>query len=67
MTTTVKIKRSETASSVPSASDLQVGELAVNLEDQKMYSKKSDGTVVQVAEGNAPDSGFSIAMAIALG
>jgi hypothetical protein len=52
---------------VPQASDLEVGELAVNLEDQKMYSKKSDGTVVQVAEGNAPDSGFSIAMAIALG
>lgn len=70
MTTAIKIKRSETASSVPQASDLEVGEIALNSTDQKIFTKKSDGTVVEVANaagGGGTTDGFAIAVAIALG
>lgn len=45
------LKRSSVASKVPLATDLKPGELAVNLADQKLYSKKSDGTVILVGSG----------------
>jgi len=45
------LKRSSVASKVPLATDLEPGELAVNLADQKLYSKKSDGTVILVGSG----------------
>ena len=34
MSTVIKVKRSETASSVPTTSDLAVGEIAVNTADK---------------------------------
>lgn len=40
--------RSETAGTVPASGNLQIGELAINLADQKGYVKKSDGTIVTV-------------------
>ena len=52
MPSTILLKRSSTASSVPAAASLQVGELAVNLADQRLYSKTAGGTVVQVGFGN---------------
>ena len=52
MPSTFLLKRSSTASSVPAAGSLQAGELAVNLADQKLYSKTAGGTVVQVGFGN---------------
>lgn len=52
MASTILLKRSSTASSVPAAGSLQAGELAVNLADQKLYSKTAGGTVVQVGFGN---------------
>ncbi|MEN9925185.1 MAG: hypothetical protein RL268_1311 [Pseudomonadota bacterium] len=52
MANTILLKRSSTASSVPTAGSLQAGELAVNLADQKLYSKTAGGTVVQVGFGN---------------
>ena len=45
------MKKSSVASKVPLGTDLDVGELAVNLVDQKLYSKKADGTVVLVGSG----------------
>jgi len=67
-TIAIKPKRSETASSVPSSGDLEVGEVAINSADQKIYTKKSDGTVVEVANASAGASeGFAIAVAVALG
>lgn len=45
------LKRSSVASKVPLATDLEPGELAVNLTDQKLYSKRSDGTVILVGSG----------------
>ncbi len=52
MANTILLKRSSTASSVPAAGSLQAGELAVNLADQKLYSKTAGGSVVQVGFGN---------------
>jgi len=49
MATVIKIKRSETASSVPTTSDLEVGEIAVNTSDRKVYIRDSGDSIVTVA------------------
>ena len=49
MATVIKIKRSETASSVPTTSDLEVGEIAVNTADKKIYVRDSGDSIVTVA------------------
>lgn len=41
-------KKSSVSGRVPATADLQVGEIAVNLADRKMYSKDSGGTVFQL-------------------
>jgi hypothetical protein len=46
MASIIKIKSSETINKIPQAADLQVAELAINLADQKIYSKKSNGSVI---------------------
>jgi hypothetical protein len=51
MANTLIIKRSSVVGKVPVAGDLQVGELAVNLADAKLYSKNAGGTVIQLGGG----------------
>ena len=46
MSTVIKLKRSESAGSAPTTSDLEVGEVAVNTADQKIYMRASTGVVV---------------------
>lgn len=41
-------KRSSTASAVPSAGSIALGELAINTADGRLFLKKGDGTVVDV-------------------
>ena len=65
MGTVVQLKRSETTGSVPTASDIAVGELAVNLADGTLYSKKTDGSIIEVG-GYNPDF-FTIPGTIDLG
>ena len=48
MATVIKPKRSETALAVPSAGSLATGELAMNVTDGKLYTKKTDNSVVEV-------------------
>jgi hypothetical protein len=48
MSNTIQIKRSSTAASVPTAGQLAVGELAVNLVDKKLYTKDALGAVVEL-------------------
>jgi hypothetical protein len=48
MANTIQLKRSATASSVPSSGSLVAGELAVNTADGKLYLKKDDTSVVQI-------------------
>lgn len=57
MANTIQIKRSSTASDTPSASDLEVGELAVNTADAKLFTKHTDGTVKELAGGGGGGSG----------
>jgi hypothetical protein len=49
--TVVKIKQSSVAGKVPEAGDLQQGELALNTEDIKLYSKNSAGAIITLASG----------------
>lgn len=45
----IKPKRSETASAVPTTSDIAVGELALNTSDQIIYVRDSGNNIVAVA------------------
>jgi hypothetical protein len=55
MANTVKLKRSATASKVPLTTDLQLGELAINTYDGKLYTKKDNGTasIVEIGAGGS--------------
>jgi hypothetical protein len=48
MANIIRLKRSATASAVPSSGSLVAGELAVNTADGKLYLKKDDTSVVQI-------------------
>lgn len=48
MANTIILKKSSVAGKVPLATDLQVAELAVNLEDAKLYTKNTNGVVILV-------------------
>ena len=54
MTTVVQLKRSETSGAIPTAADIAVGELAVNLADGLLYSKKTDGSIIEVGTTETP-------------
>ena len=66
MATVIKIKKSETASSVPTTSNLAVGEVAVNTADQKIYVRDSSDNIVTVAN-KGEELGTVLAMTVALG
>ena len=65
MSTVIQLKRSETAGAIPAIGDIAVGELAVNLADGTLYSKKTDGSIIEVG-GYNPDF-FTIPGTIDLG
>ena len=49
MANTIKLKRSSTASDTPSASDLEVGELAINTADAKLFTKHTDNSIKEIS------------------
>lgn len=53
MANTIRIKRSAVASKVPLTTDLQLGELAINTFDGKLFLKKDNGTASVVEVGAA--------------
>ena len=57
MASNVKIKRSSTSGKVPLTTDLQLGELAINTYDGKLYLKKNAGTDVIVEVGASAGGG----------
>jgi hypothetical protein len=67
----IKIKRSETSSSAPSTSDLATHEIAMNIADQKIYTKNAAGNIVTVASHSDESSSVTeddiLALSIALG
>jgi len=60
MPNVIRIKRSAVASKVPVTGDLQLGELAINTFDGKLYTKKDNGTasIVEIGAGGS-GSGLS--------
>ena len=66
MATVIKLKKSETASSVPTTSDIVQGEIAVNTADQKIYIRDSSDNIITVAN-KGETLGTVLAMSIALG
>jgi hypothetical protein len=49
MAITIKVKRSETSSALPTASDLAVGEIAMNTADRILYTKDSAGNIIKLS------------------
>ena len=66
MATVIKLKKSETADSVPDTGDLVVGEVAINTADQKIYVRDSNDNIVTVAN-KGETLGTVLAMSVALG
>tara|TARA_R110002020_G_scaffold283273_1_gene499020 strand:- start:196 stop:405 length:210 start_codon:yes stop_codon:yes gene_type:complete len=66
----IKLKRSDIPTVVPSNNDLQIGEVAINTADQKMYVKDGLENIVEVANKGVSDADATakaVTMAIALG
>ena len=56
--TVIKIKSSTVAGKTPAPGDLQTAELAVNLVDQKLYSKDASGNIFEIGvAGDVPSGG----------
>jgi len=53
MPTVIKPKRSEVASSIPSAGSLAVGEIAMNVTDGKFYTKTTGNVVKEMGGAGA--------------
>lgn len=55
MANLIKLKRSAVAGKAPATTDLELGELALNTYDGKLYTKKDNGTasIVELSGGGA--------------
>jgi len=61
MAVVLKPKRSETGSSVPTTSDLAVGEIAINTADQKLYIRDSSNNIKSIGGGlNVTDTDTTV-------
>jgi hypothetical protein len=58
---TIITKNSQTASAVPSAASLSVGELAVNTADGKLYTEHTGGVVKEIIPSTVVDGGITTA------
>ena len=67
MATVIKLKKSESASSVPTTSDIVQGEVAINSADKKIYVRDSSDNIVEIANTAGETLGTVLAMSIALG
>jgi len=53
MSTVIKLKKSETALSKPSTSDIVVGEVAINALDQRIFVRDSSDNIITIGEAGA--------------
>jgi hypothetical protein len=58
---TIITKNSQTASAVPSAASLSVGELAVNTADGKLYTEHTGGVVKEIIPSTVANNGITTA------
>ena len=56
MAQTIKLKRSSTSGATPTTSQLELGEVAINTYDGKMFIKKNDGSDSIVEVGSSSDA-----------
>lgn len=59
MSTVIKLKRSETLNTIPTTTDIEVGEVAVNTADKKLYIRDSSNNIVAVADKNITYSKYN--------
>jgi hypothetical protein len=57
MANTILHKRSSTTGATPSSGSLSAGELAINTADGKLFTKKDDGTVVEIGASGGGGGG----------
>ena len=63
--TNIKLRRSATAGAIPTTSNLDLGELALNTNDGKLYMKTTEGSLDSVIQiGSSTDSYFKIRKAV---
>ena len=62
MANVILLKRSSTATAVPSAAQLTLGELVLNVADGKLYLKRTDGVIVTFVPGYVPGQGDAAPM-----
>ena len=60
MSNVIKIKRSETANSIPTTNDLAVGELCMNITDRILYTRKSDNSIVTISDATTGKSSLEL-------
>ena len=59
--TNIKLRRSATANAIPTTSNLDLGELALNTNDGKLYLKTTEGSLDSVIQvGSSTDSYFKV-------
>jgi len=63
MANKIQVKRSAVAGKVPTTADIDLGEIAINTYDGKMYIKKNDGTATVIQVGAATGDVFGPASA----
>lgn len=57
--TVIKLKRSETLNTIPTTANIEVGEVAVNTADKKIYIRDSSDNIVAVADKNITYSKYN--------
>ena len=63
--TNIKLRRSATAGAIPTTSNLDLGELALNTNYGKLYMKTTEGSLDSVIQvGSSTDSYFKIRKAV---
>ncbi|MBI33146.1 MAG: hypothetical protein CMD98_04650 [Gammaproteobacteria bacterium] len=50
--TKVIVKKSSVAGKKPVAGDLEIGELAINVTDKKLYSKNAAGYIIEISSSS---------------
>jgi hypothetical protein len=60
MANKIILKKSSVVAKVPVPGDLEIGELAVNLADAKLYTKDAGGTVIQLGGGSGSATPASV-------
>ena len=62
--TNIKLRRSATQGAIPTTSNLDLGELAINTYDGKLYVKKTFGSLDRVVQVGSSSYGYNLATGV---